>query len=117
MTKKIFWEDPYLTELETRIASVKDNDITVEETIFYAFAGGQESDYGSIGDHRVLQARKEDKEIVYTLENSHRLKSGDQVRMKIDYLLHSLLKEFRRINPISFDKVIFHYLYLLSWVV
>ncbi len=85
MTKKIFWEDPYLTQLETRIASVKGNDITVEQTIFYAFSGGQESDHGTIGDNRVLQARKEDKEIVYTLENSHSFKPGDQVRMKIDW--------------------------------
>jgi Ser-tRNA(Ala) deacylase AlaX len=85
MTKKIFWEDPYLTQLETRIASVKDNDITVEQTIFYAFSGGQESDHGTIGDNCVLQARKEDKEIVYTLENSHSFKPGDQVRMKIDW--------------------------------
>ncbi len=84
MTKKIFWEDPYLTQLETHIATVKDNDITVEQTIFYALSGGQESDYGTIGNNRVLQARKEGKEIVYTLENSHGLKPGDQVRMNID---------------------------------
>jgi len=64
---------------------VKGNDITVEQTIFFASSGGQESDYGTIGNNRVLQARKEDKEIVYTLENSHSLKPGDQVRMKIDW--------------------------------
>ena len=85
MTKKIFWEDPYLTQFETHIATVKDNDITVEQTIFYALSGGQESDYGTIGNNRVLQARKEGKEIVYTLENSHGLKPGDQVRMNIDW--------------------------------
>ena len=85
MTKKIFWEDPYLTQLETHIATVKDNDITVEQTIFYALSGGQESDYGTIGNNRVLQARKEGKEIMYTLENSHGLKPGDQVRMNIDW--------------------------------
>ena len=85
MTKKIFWEDPYLTQLETHIATVKDNDITVEQTIFYALSGGQESDYGTIGNNRVLQARKEGKEIVYTLENGHGLKPGDQVRMNIDW--------------------------------
>jgi len=55
MTKKIFWEDPYLTQLETRIASVKGNDITVEQTIFYAFSGGQESDYGTIGNNRTTR--------------------------------------------------------------
>jgi len=85
MTRKVFWEDPYLTQLETRVTSVNDNDMTVEQTIFYAFAGGQESDRGTIGNSRVLQARKEGKEIVYTLENGHGLKPGDRVRMTIDW--------------------------------
>jgi Ser-tRNA(Ala) deacylase AlaX len=85
MTKKIFWENPYLTQLDTVITSVKDTGITVEQTIFFAFSGGQESDYGTIGDRRVLQARTEGRESVYTLENGHGLKPGDQVSMKIDW--------------------------------
>jgi Ser-tRNA(Ala) deacylase AlaX len=85
MTNKIFWKDPYLTQLETHIASVKENDITVEQTIFFAFSGGQESDDGTIGNNRVLQARKEGKEIVYTVEKGHGFKPGDQVSMKIDW--------------------------------
>ena len=85
MTNKIFWKDPYLTQLETHITSVKENEITVEETIFFAFSGGQESDDGTIGNNRVLQARKEGKEIVYTLEKGHGFKFGDQVSMKIDW--------------------------------
>jgi Ser-tRNA(Ala) deacylase AlaX len=85
MTKKVFWKDPYLTQLDTFLTSVKESDVTVEQTIFFAFSGGQESDHGTIADHRVLQARTEGKEIVYTLENGHGLKPGDQVRMKIDW--------------------------------
>jgi len=85
MTKKLFWEDPYLTQIETHITSVKGNDITVEQTIFYALSGGQESDGGTIGDRRVLQARKEGKEIVYTLEEGHGLKPGDPVKIEIDW--------------------------------
>ena len=85
MTEKVFWKDPYLTQLDTLITSVKDNDITVEQTIFFAFSGGQESDYGTIGDHRVLQAQADGREIVYTLENGHGFKPGDQVRMRIDW--------------------------------
>src|SRR4030067_2015075 len=85
MTNKIFWKDPYLTQLETHITSVKENEITVEETIFFAFSGGQESDDGTIGNNRVLQSRKEGKEIVYTLEKGHGFKFGDQVSMKIDW--------------------------------
>ena len=85
MTKKIFWQDPYLTQLATRIASVDGNDVTVEETIFYALSGGQESDHGTIGSKRVLQARNEGRDIVYTLEAYHGLKSGDAVRIEIDW--------------------------------
>ena len=85
MTRKVFWKYPYLTELKTRISSVNCNDITVEETIFYAFSGGQESDRGTIGNSRVLQATKRGKEIIYTLEDKHGLNPRDQVRMFISW--------------------------------
>lgn len=68
MAKKIFWQNPYLTELQTTVQTVNGNQITVKETIFYAFSGGQESDYGTIGGRKVLEARKDGKEIYYTLE-------------------------------------------------
>jgi len=58
MTKKIFWQDPYLTELETTVQTVNNNQITVIDTIFYAFFGGQESDYGTIGGYKVIEAKK-----------------------------------------------------------
>lgn len=85
MTKKIFWQDPYLTELETRVKMVKDNQITLDETIFYAFSGGQESDQGTMGGYLVLSAQKDGKTIFYTLEETHHLKSGDPVIIKIDW--------------------------------
>jgi alanyl-tRNA synthetase len=85
VTRKIFWEDPYLTRLETRITDVRDRDVIVAETILYAFAGGQESDHGTIGDHRILEARTKEKDIVYTLERDHGLKPGDQVTMILDW--------------------------------
>jgi len=85
MTKKIFWDDPYLTQLETYVTGVQGDEITIEETIFFAFSGGQESDDGTIGNSRVLQARTEGKEIIYTLEQDHGLKRGDPVNIKIDW--------------------------------
>lgn len=85
MTRKVFWADPYLTELETRIAEVAGNDATLEETIFYALSGGQESDHGTIGGRAVLAARKEGRRIVYTLPDGHGLRPGDPVAVKIDW--------------------------------
>lgn len=84
MVKKVFWENPYLTKLTTHITSVKNNEITLEETIFYAFSGGQESDTGSIGGYVVKEARKDNDEIIYTLED-HALHVGDEVEMCIDW--------------------------------
>jgi len=85
MTKKIFWEDPYLSELETVVTTINGNIITVAETIFYAFSGGQESDSGTIGGFQVLDARKDGTEIYYTVNNAHKLKPGDKVKIIIDW--------------------------------
>jgi Ser-tRNA(Ala) deacylase AlaX len=85
MTRKIFWDDPYRTTLDTTVATVAGDVVTVTETIFYALSGGQESDAGCIGDRAVLQARKDGKEILYTLPERHGLGVGDAVRIEIDW--------------------------------
>ncbi|OJV64343.1 MAG: alanyl-tRNA editing protein [Clostridiales bacterium 38-18] len=83
--KKVFWENPYLTELSTTITSVMGDTITVSETIFYAFSGGQQSDSGTIGTYEVIEASKVGKEIYYKLIPEHRLRSGESVHMIIDW--------------------------------
>jgi Ser-tRNA(Ala) deacylase AlaX len=85
MTHKLFWQDPYQTQLQTHITSVNGNDVTVTETIFYAFSGGQESDEGTIGGQPVQQARKEGLNILYTLPDNHNLHPNDPVTMTIDW--------------------------------
>ncbi len=67
------------------VQTANGNKITVAETIFYAFSGGQESDSGTIGGYKVLEAKKDGKEIFYTLGENHRLKTGDIVKMCIDW--------------------------------
>ena len=84
-TQKIFWENPYLRELRVHITGVNGDIITVDSTIFYAASGGQDSDFGSIGGHRVIDAKKEDKQIFYTIEGPHSLQVNDEVLMEIDW--------------------------------
>lgn len=83
--QKLFWDDPYLSEIETKVKSMNGNIITVDRTIAYAFAGGQQSDSGNIGGFDILDARKEGTEIYYTIEPEHTLKIDDIVLMKIDW--------------------------------
>ncbi len=84
MSERVFWADPYLSELETNIASVEGAMVTLEQTIFYAFSGGQESDRGTIGSYPVLSARQEGRQIIYELPEGHELSPGDTVLVQID---------------------------------
>ena len=85
MTTKVFWQDPYLTTLNTTITSIVGNDITVAQTILYAFSGGQERDEGTIAGRAVLEARKHGNAIIYTLDDTQGFTVGDHVHMTLDW--------------------------------
>lgn len=83
--KKIFWQNPYLTELEAKVTSVNNNVITLDQTIAFAFSGGQQSDSGTIGGYQIIEAKKEGKEIFYTMEQNHSLICNQDVMVTIDW--------------------------------
>lgn len=83
--KKAFWENPYITEIEAKVMSVDDNVVTLDQTIVFAFSGGQQSDSGTIDGFEIIEARKDGKEIFYTLEQNHDLKQNQNVIVKIDW--------------------------------
>ena len=84
MTTKCFWQDHYLLDLDTRVASVDGPYITLEETNFFAYSGGQESDRGTINGVALIEAKKVGKEILYTLDEALSFSVGDEVRVSID---------------------------------
>jgi Ser-tRNA(Ala) deacylase AlaX len=83
--RKVFWDDPYQTELQTSVTAAKENIVTLKETIVYAFSGGQQSDDGTINGFKILKAQKVGKEIYYTIDDGHNLQTGDTVLLKIDW--------------------------------
>lgn len=89
MTKKLFWTDPYATECNAEVTSIAGNVIKIDQTLFFAFSGGQESDKGTIGGIEVANAIKEgDKEniidIAYELSEPPTFKVGDTVTIQIN---------------------------------
>ena len=84
MTERFFWEDPYLDRLDSRVAAVDGDWITLDRTIFFAFSGGQESDRGRIGGHEVLEAVADGPGIRYRLAPDHGLEPGAPVTAEID---------------------------------
>lgn len=85
MTCKLFWQDPYLTRLDTQVAWVEDDEVGLRSTIFYAFSGGQESDAGTLAGFQVLEARKDGMDIRYRLPPEHALQPGQVVSVVIDW--------------------------------
>ncbi len=85
MTHKVFWDDPYQVELESTVSRLDGPCIELEETIFYAESGGQESDAGTIGGIQVIKAEKQGLSIVYTLEHEPNFQAGAVVTTQIDW--------------------------------
>lgn len=83
--RKLFWEFPYETQISARVTSVNKDTITLDKTIAFAFSGGQHSDAGTIAGYEIIEAKKEGREIYYTLPADHSLNEGDDVFMKIDW--------------------------------
>jgi len=83
--RKLFWEDPYLRQINASVANVDADTITLDRTIVYAFSGGQASDSGTINDYEIIEAVKSGKEIFYKIQPDHSLKVGDEVIVRIDW--------------------------------
>lgn len=92
--KKIFWDNPYQTSLETKVIQVDGNTIVLNETIGFSESGGQESDRVTINDNEVSSSQMDKSSpflIYYTLPEGHGLIPGDNVVMKIDWLRRNRL--------------------------
>jgi Ser-tRNA(Ala) deacylase AlaX len=84
-TNKLFWEDPYKTECDANVVKINNNEVVLDQSVFYAFSGGQASDSGSINDIPVLEAKKAGDELVYVLDSTSGFHQGDKVNIKIDW--------------------------------
>lgn len=115
MTNKVFWEDPYKTELKAIVTRINGNEIELSQTIIYAESGGQESDAGTVANIPVLNARKCEKGIIYTLAATPEFSVGDEVMtsidwprryalMKLHFAAEVILVLFTQLHP-SIDKI------------
>ena len=83
--RKVFWDDPYQQTLTTKVVSIDNNQVLLEDTIAFSFSGGQESDKAAINGFTILDSRIEGHQIIYLLEEGHGLHPGEIVTMKIDW--------------------------------
>ncbi len=81
-TKKLFWEDAYLKEVEAEVTAINGKEVQLDQSIFYAFSGGQASDSGTINGIMVEEAIADD-DVVYKLAEEPNFKVGDKVPVEI----------------------------------
>jgi alanyl-tRNA synthetase len=85
LSKKIYYTDPYLTKIQTKVdASKSENQntwYTFKETIFYPQGGGQESDSGWINDQVVEDVQSSNGEVWHLLKAT----LTNPVKMRLDW--------------------------------
>lgn len=89
-TRRLFHENPYLREFESRVVVAKGRYVVLEATAFYPKGGGQDYDTGVLyvegaGEYRVLEVHKVDGAIVHVLDRELNAGRGARVRGVIDW--------------------------------
>ena len=83
--KKLFNEDAYMKEASAVVVSVNGNDVVLDQTIFFAFSGGQAGDYGTIKGVKLTGLRIDGDVIVHTVEDASGFSAGDKVELALDW--------------------------------
>jgi len=86
MTRKLYWEDAYLTEFDATVTSVDGNQVVLDQTAFHPRGGGLLGDTGTLGAVKVLDTvRRQDDSIAHVLESANSLPVGSQAHGVIDW--------------------------------
>jgi alanyl-tRNA synthetase len=76
--------EPYVTSFDATVRSVDGQDVTLDETYFYAEGGGQPADSGTLGGYAVVDVQKHDGVTVHTLDERPDFGVGERVHGELD---------------------------------
>ena len=86
----LFIEDPYLKEFNAKILNINLNQITLDQTVFYARSGGQPGDVGQLTTNgntiNIIDTIKDqENNIIHIAENNIELAIGEKIKGTINW--------------------------------
>lgn len=89
MTIKLYWQDAYMKEFDSKVESVEGNKVVLHETAFYPTGGGVLNDTGILTvngmNYKVVDVSKEGDTIFHHLEGIPQIEIGVDVHGTIDW--------------------------------
>jgi alanyl-tRNA synthetase len=76
--------DPYTVHFEAHVLWSQETSVVLDHTYFYPTGGGQVTDTGFLGDHRVVEVLRQGPWVIHRLEAPARFAAGERVRGRID---------------------------------
>lgn len=110
-TKLLYLEDPYQKTVDATVLDViSENQLILDQTIFYPMGGGQPTDQGKIGECEVNQVRNIEGEIHHFIKGGSCPHVGEKVLLQLDYE-----RRFKNMRAHSAGHIIDFALFLLGY--
>jgi Ser-tRNA(Ala) deacylase AlaX len=94
LCRKVFWDNPYLCRLNTKIVEVTGDEVLFDKTIAFSFSGGQESDSATFNQIPIISSRFDGLDIRYMFPPNHGFVVGDCGIMEIDWQRRNKLMRY-----------------------
>lgn len=98
-----YFDDPYVREFKSKVASVDGVNVILEDTYFFPRGGGQTGDSGTIGGVKVVDTVAGNGGIVHIMESAPSFKAGDTVECAIDWE-----KRYRKMRLHSASHIVYY---------
>ncbi len=89
MTIQLYFTEMYKKEFDATVMNVYDNNIILDQTLFYPTSGGQPNDTGIIKFNdktiKIIDVKKEGNDILHITDNLNGIKIGDKIHGIIDW--------------------------------